>query len=499
MFDAMGQGLAMLFQPIVLLFILGGTVIGIIIGVIPVLGGVLALALLLPFVLGLPPVMGLGFLVALVAVTETGGSITSILLNIPGTGINAATVIDGFPMTQKGQASRAIGAALFSSVTGGVAAAFMAIVMVMVIVPVVLAFKIGDIAMLVLLGLTLLATLAQGSVTKGLISGFLGMGLSLVGVHLATGTPRFVYGNTYIYGGFELTVVAVGLFGLSALFDVIMRGRKTIAVSGIAKTSMKDTAAGIIDVLRNKWLWLRSLILGYTVGLLPGAGGQVAIWTAYAQAKQTSKHPELFGTGCVEGVIAPETANNAKESGALLTTMAFGVPGSATMAVMMAGLFAVGIIPGPNMIRDHLPMVFTFLWGIALANVVGAAICFFAASKLARIAYVPIDYLFPAIAMMIFIGSYSVSLNMLTLFTAIFFGILGVIMSRLGYSRPAFILGFVLGGIFESNLTLAIQLQGPFFWTTPISLVMIFLIVLMFAWPSIQRSRARRTSDGGVA
>jgi putative tricarboxylic transport membrane protein len=486
MLEAYGTAIATLFQPMNLLIMLVAVAIGLMIGVIPGLSGMVILPLILPFIFRVPAEVALILIVAFTSVTFTGGSITSILLNIPGTSANAATMLDGFPMTQKGEGGRAIGAAVTSSMAGGVVPVFLALAMVPAIMPIIIAFGQPEMAMLVLLGISFLAALTGTSVIRGVISGMLGLLLSFVGYHAITGVHRFSFGTTFLYDGIELVPLTLGLFGLSEMLHLVMRG-KTSIVTKAATTRLADILGGMKDVWRQKWLWLRSTIIGYIIGLIPGIGAEVAIWVCYGQAKQTSKHPEKFGTGIVEGVIAPEAANNAKEAGSLLTTMAFGIPGSAIMSIFLAAFLIVGVTPGPRMMEEHLPLTLTLLLGIALANIIGGIICLFATPFLVRVASVHLDFLVPGILVVMLAGVYVVTLSPLNFITVLAFGVLGLMMKRYGYSRPALLLGFVLGGLLENYSLLSIKMYGPLFFLRPIPLVLLVIMVLLLLYPYLKK------------
>jgi len=484
--EAYGAALATLFQPLNLLIMLLAVFAGLIIGVIPGLSGLVMLPLLLPFVFRMPAEVALILLIAFHAVIFTGGSISSILLNIPGTGPNAATMLDGFPMTQKGEGGRAIGAAVTSSMAGGVVPAFLALAMVPLVMPVILAFGQPEMAMLILLGISFLAALTGGSAIKGIIAGMVGLLISFVGYHSITGVHRFSFGSAFLYDGIELIPLALGLFGLSELFYLITRGETTIVRR--AAVRMAGVVEGMKDVWRHRWLWFRSTVIGYIIGIIPGIGAEVATWLCYGQAKQTSKHPEAFGKGAVEGVIAPESANNAKEAGSLLTTMALGIPGSAVMALFLAAFLMVGVTPGPSMMVEHLPLALTLLLGIALANIVGGAICLFAAPQLARVASVHFDFLFPGILIVAMIGVYVATLSPLDFATVLIFGIVGLVMKIYGYSRPALLLGFVLGGLFENYSLLSIKIYGPLFFARPIPLTLLVIMLVLLNYRHLKRA-----------
>jgi putative tricarboxylic transport membrane protein len=489
MFEAYGTALATLFQPISLLVMMAAIIVGLIIGIIPGIGGGTMVVLLLPFVFRMPTEVTLILLVALHAVVYTSGGVTSILLNMPGEGSSTVTLLDGFPMTQKGEGSRAIGAAVTSSMAGGILPVFLALAMVPIMLPLVMALGQPEMAVLVLLGISFIAALTGGSVIKGLISGAAGLLLSLVGYHFATGVHRFSFGTAFLYDGIGLIPLLLGLFAVAEIFHLIMKGEKAITQTDTVKLS--GVAEGMKDVWRHRWLWLRSTVIGYVIGIIPGIGASVSTWICYGQAKQTSKHPEKFGTGVVEGVIAPEAADNAKESGALLTTMALGIPGSAVMALLLAAFLMVGITPGPSMMIDHLPLALTLLLGIALANVIGGIICLFAAPQLVRVASVHFDFLFPVILVAVLIGAYVATLSPLNFIVVLVSGLLGLVMRRHGYSRPALILGFILGGLLENYALLSIKIYGPIFLFRPIPLTLLVVMFLILFYPQLKRSISR--------
>jgi TctA family transporter len=369
---------------------------------------------------------------------------------------------------------------------GGVIPVFLALAMVPLVMPLILAFGQPEMAILILLGISFLAALTGGSATKGLIAGMLGLLLSSVGFHSTTGVHRFTFGTTFLYDGIELIPLALGLFGLSELFHLVMRGKTAIAQRAVTKLS--GVLEGVKDVWRHKWLWFRSTIIGYIVGIIPGIGAEVAVWVCYGQAKQTSKHPEKFGSGAVEGVIAPEAADNAKEAGSLLTTMALGIPGSAIMALFLAAFLMVGVTPGPTMMIEHLPLALTLLLGIALANIIGGVICLFAAPQMARVASVHLDFIFPTILIVALVGVYVATLSPMNFITVLVFGLLGLTMKVYGYSRPALLLGFVLGSLLENYSLLSIKMYGPWFFARPIPLSLLAIIVLLFLYPYLKKS-----------
>ncbi len=490
MLGAFWQAVFTLLQPKILIVLLPAILLGIIIGILPGIGRLVGGALLLPLLFRLPPEIALTILVAFYAVTFTGGSITAVLINIPGDGPNVVTCIDGFPMTQKGEGGRAVGAAVTASMMAGVGSVFLALLTVPLVMPIIMVFKAPELFVLIFLGLVFMAEIISGSPIKGMISGFMGLLISLVGVQGLTGTDRLTFGSFFLLNGLDLVAVATGLFGIAELIDMLVKGQESITPR-IEKQKMSDVLRGAKDVFTHKLLWLRCTIIGYVIGIIPAVGAETAIWIAYAQAKKTSKNPEEFGKGCVEGVIAPESANNSEAPGALLTTMAFGIPGSASMAILLGGFLLVGVVPGPAMMREHLPLAFILIIGMAISSIIGGFICLAAAPYLARVALVNMDFLFPVILILIFAGAYISADSMLNVIVAIAFGLLGFAMKRLGYFRPPLLLGFVLGELMEFYLLRSLKLFGPLFFITPICLAQFAIIIGLFGYPYVKKALRR--------
>ena len=494
MLEAFLQGGLAVFNPPVFLSITIGVVLGVTVGVTAI-GGMVACALFLPFVYRMPPEYALSFLVALTSVVFTGGSITSVLLGVPGTAPNAATVIDGFPMAQRGEAGRALGAAIGSSMFGAIVSVFFALAMIPVIKPFVLSFRAPEMFMVILLGLSFLAVMSAGSPLKGIISGLLGVLIALVGFNGVSGVYRYTFGSFFLADGFDLNAIVLGIFALTEMFDMIVKGKTTIAKE-VRKVGLKEVFLGVKDIWIHKWLWLRCSIIGYIVGIVPAIGGNAAMFVAYGHAKQTSKRPEEFGTGRVEGVIGPESANNASAAGDLLTTMAFGIPGSAVMALLIGGFLMVGVTPGPSMIKNSLPLVFTLIIGIAVANALAGIMCLLLSPQLIKVSFIRLEYLFVVICSVVFIGAFVSKLALLDVVVAISFGVLGFVMKRLGFSRESFLLGLVLGDLFEFYLTRSLKIFGPTFFMTPTSLAIFACVILVFIYPWLKGRFGRESSKG---
>jgi TctA family transporter len=462
-------------RPDVLLTLIVCVVFGTIGGIIPGISNGVLCALALPFIFGMEPLVALVLLCALTSVTNSGGSISAIVMGIPGTPTSAATLIDGFQMTKKGEAGRAVGAALMSATMGAVLSVFLAFLMIPLVVPIVMRFRAPEMFLMVITGLCFVVALVRGKVIKGFISACLGLLLSFVGTQEMTGASRFTFNTTYLYQGLDLLVAMLGLFAVPVVMATIVSGKPIASARG-ADIRFGDLFQGSLDVFRHWGLWLRSALIGYLVGVIPGIGAETATWAVYGQAKQTSKRSVEFGTGCIEGVIAPEAASNGKEGGALLTTLTFGIPGSGIMAFFLAAFLIVGIQPGPKMLLEHTTVCFTMLLALAFANIIGGALCFGAAKYVVKVSSLPPKYLFAVIMPLLCIGCYAANASIISLFAMLAFGVLGVFMEKYGYSMPALILGFVLGSLFEYYFWHSLDIYGPIFFTSPISIVLLALI-----------------------
>jgi putative tricarboxylic transport membrane protein len=471
------------------LWIMGGVISGLIIGVLPGIGSVTGLALFLPFTFKLQPMEALPLMVSLASVGFTGGAITAILLGIPGETSSIPTTFDGYPMTKKGQGPRAIGAAVMGSLLGGVAAAFLALAMMFAVLPMVMAVTSMDMVFVILIGLAFIGVLGKGSMIKGLISGGVGILISSVGLAVLTGEPRFTFGIAFLYDGIHIIPVALGMFALPPMVDLALQGGgSTIATGEVIIMGMKDVWEGAKDVFRHWGLWLRSTIIGYIFGVIPGVGASVAVFVAYGQAKQTSKHPELFGTGIVEGVIAPESCDNAKEAGSLLTTLALGIPGSLTGAMYLGAMLMMGLIPGPEMITKHMDLSLTLLIVVAVSNIIAAGICFALAPHMAMIARIPGRVLVPTILVFIFAGCFAYRGYFEDIIVMVIFSVIGVAARRFGYNLGGFAIGYILGGLFENYLFISLQIGGPLFFLRPISLFLIFILIAFFTYSPLKNA-----------
>ena len=492
MIEVMFSSLAtLLTSPKIMGLMLVAVLIGLAVGVTPGIGGRLSIALAIPFVYGMDMIAGSVFLLTMHAVTGTSGQISSILFGVPGDGDDAATTLDGYPMAQKGEAGRALGASITASGFGGIVGAIVFAVMIPVLEPVVLAFSPAEFFLLAVLGITLIAFLAGGAkIFKGIIVGLYGMMLATVGMDPQTGTARFAGEFLFLWDGLSLITAVLALFAVPEMIALGVRGGSISSVSReAAQFSWRQLFDGVLEVPRHWWLALRTSIIGAVIGMIPGLGGSAAAWMCYGHAVQTSKHPERFGHGAVEGVIAPETASNAKEGGSLLPTLFFGIPGSSGMAVMMGAFLILGLQPGPAMITEHLDVVWTLIWALVVGNIIAVGFLLFITRWVAVLTFVNGAMLVPFIFVLVVLGTYVSEGRWENLPILAGLSMIGYGLLRADWPRAPFVIGLVLGKVAEESLHKALQLWGLEFFVRPLSLVLIGLITATIALAVYQNVR----------
>lgn len=472
LFDFALQALGQLLGPY-LLYLIGGVILGLSVGILPGLGGISGMALLLPFVYGMDQGAALAMMVGMSSVTTTSDTFPSVLMGVPGSSGSQATVVDGFPLAKKGEGARALSAAFAASLCGGVFGSLLLTFAFVFARPMLLAVGFAEQMMLVLLALSLVGMLTGQSMAKGLASCGIGLLLGSIGASVATAEYRMTFGSLYLADGLPLLIIGLGMFAVPEILDVL-RHRTAIAERGSMGTGWIQ---GIRDVLRNKWLVLRCATIGSLIGALPGLGGTVIDWIAYAHVVQTTKEKGNFGKGEIRGVIAPESANNAKEGGALIPTLFLGIPGSGTMALLLGGLVLIGITPGRNMVTDHVDLVYIIIWSIALANVFGAAICIGLARPIASLTAVPYALIAPFMIVLIFFAAFQTSRDWGDLVALSLLGIFGVFMKRFGWSRAALLIGFVLAPALEDSVSRTVQIYGFEVFQRPVAVVVLLLAV----------------------
>ena len=500
MIDAFLEGLLLVLQWKAFAFMLVGIGVGFWVGLLPGLGGVTTLALLLPFIYAMTPVEGFAFLLGMHSVVATTGDITSVLFGIPGEGTTAATILDGHAMAKKGEAGRALGAVLASSLVGAIIGAAALALAVPVVRPLVLAFGSPELFMIAIVGIAFISSLsAQGG--RGMLRGFLAGGFGLmvatVGQDPQAGVARYTFDLLYLWGGLDLVPVLIGIFAIPEIVDLIVRGG---SIAGEVPKGQLNRGAleGVKDTFRHFGLTIRCSLIGTFIGIMPGLGGAVAQWLAYghaAQSARTAEEREGFGKGDVRGVLGPGAANNSKEGGALIPTVAFGVPGSSSMAVLLGGFFLLGLVPGPDMLTQHLAVTFSMVWTIVIANIITVVVCFLFLNQLAKLTAVRGHYLVPVILVLVFIGSYTANNHYGDILLMLFFGVVGYLMVAGGWPRAPFILGLVLGKIVENYLYISVARYETAWLVRPIVLVLMAVAIAAVLYPLIQARRFRAKSE----
>jgi TctA family transporter len=440
------------------------------------------------------PVEAFAFLLGMHAVVATTGDITSVLFGIPGEATSAATILDGHAMAKKGEAGRALGAALAASLVGAIVGAFALAAAIPMVRPLVLTFGSPELFMLAIVGIAFIASLSAPGV-RGMVRGFLAGGLGLlcatVGQDPQAGIARYTFDSLYLWGGLDLVPVLVGVFAIPEIIDLAIR-RTSIAGTLPAGRISKGALEGVKDTFRHFWLTIRCSLIGTFIGIMPGMGGAVAQWMAYGHATQSARSAEErkgFGAGDVRGVLGPGAANNSKEGGSLIPTVAFGVPGSTAMAILLGGFFLLGLVPGPDMLTKHLPVTFSMVWTIVIANVVTVIACFLFLDHLAGVTRIRGTVLIPVILVLIFIGSFTSNNHYGDIVLTLVFGAMGYLMVVAGWPRAPFVLGLVLGKIAEGYLYISVARYGASWLSRPVVLVLFAMALAVIFWPLLQRRR----------
>lgn len=372
---ALGDAWMLILDPKALAYLAIGVLLGLSVGVFPGLGGIAGLSLMLPFMFGLEPIYGLALMIGLVAVVPTSDTFASVLMGIPGSSSSQATVLDGFPLAKQGQAARALSSAFASSLFGGLVGAIFLTFFILVARPIVLMFQSPELLMIAVFGISMVGILAGRVALKGLAAAGLGMMIAMIGEGPFNGQPRLAsYDYPYILDGLKLVIVGLGIFAIPEIVALLRKGDAINQKEGLGAGWLD----GVKDWWNNRWLSIRCSLIGVAVGVIPGLGGAVVDWIAYGHAVQTTKKKERFGSGEIRGVIAPESANNAKEGGGLVPTLLFGIPGSGSMAIFIGALALLGqgeLEPGQQMLTDDLNITYAIVWMLALANVLGTILC----------------------------------------------------------------------------------------------------------------------------
>lgn len=488
--DILAFVLEMLLVPEHLVLIALATMFGLVIGMVPGLGSAVALALLIPLTFGMDPPVAFMILAAALGGVNFGGSVSAILINTPGAAPNAATLLDGYPMTRDGRAGEAIGASAMASAMGALVGLVVLTLSIPVLLQLVFLFGPTEIFWLVVWGLTIVAVVVKGNTLAGLTSAGVGLLFSFHGLNPLTSTVRWDYGFSFLRGGMDIVAVLIGLFAIAEIANLLTRG-ETIADVTDTEYDLAGQWKGAREVLRHKWLFLRSAAIGSIIGMAPGAGGTVANYVAYFQAVQTSKDSDSFGEGDVRGVIASEASNDAKDGTAFMPTLGFGIPGSVSMAVILGAFVMHGITPGPLLLRDNMEVVAMIVAALLISNVLTSTVGMLSAGWLIKIPRIDIKILSGIVLAVAFTGMYAMRNNVFDLFIALAFALIGFLMIKSEMSRVPFTLGFVLGPIVEANFFRTLQISrgdyGVFLFESPIVMGLIVLTIVSLLWPVLQR------------
>jgi putative tricarboxylic transport membrane protein len=501
MYEAALEGLLAVIKWPAIGYLVLGVLLGTFFGAVPGLSGLVGMAILLPFTFNLDTYSAFAFLLGMYAITTTADTISSVLLGVPGTAASQATILDGYPLAMKGEAARAFGAAYTVSAVGGVLGAVMLVASIPIVRPFVMSFGSPEFFMLGVLGLTMVGALSGKSVLKGIAAGLVGLLVSMVGYSPQGGTPRYSFGTTYLLDGVPIIPPVLGLFAIPELLALATRAG---AISKVAANRVKGgMLLGIQDAFRHWWLVIRCSAIGVYIGMLPGLGASIVDWAAYGHAVQSAKDKSQFGKGDIRGVIAPESANNAMKGGGLIPTIAFGIPGTASMAILLGAFLIQGLTPGPDMLTRNLNVTFAMVWTLIIANIFAAVVLMLWTNQIAKVTFVRSQLMVPPIVLFIFMGAWMATNVMGDWYTLLFFGLLGLLMNHAGWPRPPLVLGFILGTIMERSLDLSLQAFGMQWIFRPVSVVLgliaLFTIIVSLRGARRVRKEAKDLSSQEIA
>jgi putative tricarboxylic transport membrane protein len=495
MIDAMQVAFSSMFGLSSMGILLLGALIGVIFGALPGLGGVLALSIALPFTFGMDPLLSMFLYSGIISTVAFGGSVPAILLNTPGTPPNAATCLDGYPMAKRGESARALAISATACLVGSVGGAVVTISLLPLVKPIVFSFSPPEFFLLVFFGLITIAIASRRNLIKGLAGGCIGLMLSFIGFSEMFGEYRFTLGSNYLWDGLSMVPFIVGLFAVSEMIHYAARGGTTIDESVVVKDLdwRGQTVQGMMDVVRRPMASMRSCVIGAGIGVIPGLGGSVAGFLSYIAGMRHTRD-EMYGHGSPEGIINSETANDAKEGGALLPTVAFGIPGSPDMAVLLGAFILHGMQPGPALLRDHLDLVYALLFGIVFSQVACSTLGLVVSPYIARLSLLNSKWVAPFVLTLVVLGTYMLRTNILDVAVAMFAGIFGFLLRRYGFSLVTVAIGFILGPLAERSLLQTLMISDGSWWIflqRPISLVLVIFIVATMLMPLFQGWRRR--------
>jgi putative tricarboxylic transport membrane protein len=483
-----------------LAWLVAGTSIGLLFGAIPGLGGTTALALLIPLTFSMDKADAIMLMGGSMAATSTGGSVSAILLNTPGIAPNAATTFDGFPLAQQGRAGEAIGAAATASALGGLIGVLSLLAVIPIAKEIVLLFSPPEFFLLAVFGLCAIAVSTGDRFLQGLIAAIFGFICGFVGFDYISGIERYNYGLDALYDGIKLVPALIGLFAISQMIDLAVKGGAI--TDNPAGVKIQRISSGVTAVFRNWTTMLTGSAIGTFIGAVPGVGGTVAGFLSYSTQVQRDGRPDVpYGKGNIKGVIAPESANNAKDGGSLIPTLAFGIPGSAETAVFLGAMVLHGLDPGPRLLFEEEDVVFTLVLSLTIACVIATLIVLALARPMAYLTLVEGQVLAPIVTVVALVGAYALNGEFADVVIAFVFAIIGYLMIRFQYPRITFTIALVLGEITERSFFQALGIsdgQYSIFYTRNVSLILIALIVASLMIPFVRGYYSAPTSRQGA-
>ncbi len=485
------HGISQVFQIKMLLFVSGGTILGITVGALPGLTATMGVAILLPVTFYMSPEEGMLILLGIYVGGIYGGSIAAILMNIPGCPASIMTTLDGYPMTQRGEGGRAIGLATTCSFIGGIFGVMALIFIAPILARFALSFGPPEYALLAFFGLSAIVVVAAKSMVKGFIGVILGLLMATVGMDPIVSVPRFTFGSIDLLTGIGYIPVVIGLFGLAEVLSQTLKMVTREAVKQRLKRVI-PTVPDLKNIFRNAFYpcWM-----GTFIGALPGAGATIAAIISYNRAMQTARKPELFGTGIPEGIIACETANNATIGGAMVPLLTLGIPGSAVTAVLLGAFMMHNIQPGPLLFVQHAELVYTIFVGLIVANIAMLIFGIAGAKVIPRVVNLPKSVLLPTIAILCVVGSFALHNSLFEVGSMVVSGVIGFLLREMEISPGPIILGLILGPIAEINFRGALELSAGnplIFVTRPVSLAVLILTIILIAYPFVRESMLKR-------
>lgn len=496
--ESLGSGFELFFTPLTLGLTLLGVLFGLLVGALPGLGPLMGIILLLPVAITLPPIAAMGFLIAIFVGGSCGGSISAILLRIPGTPLAAATLFDGYPMAQKGRAKDAIGIAISASALGGLFGGVVLILCAPLLAHFASGFAPPEYTALAITGLIAIAVISEGSLLKGLITGCFGLLLATIGTDEFSTGYRFTFGSYHMLNGFHIVAVVVGLFAISEMTLQIMKkgllDRPNIAV-------VRPSFGSIVIVLRHWKNLLRSSSIGAFFGSLPGAGGVISSFTSYAAAKAAAKPEEKYGEGAEGGVVATESANNATVGGTLVPSLALGIPGDASSAVLIGALLILGFFPGPTLFEQELQITGGIFLVYLASNVFLLILGILTTPIFVYVLRIRKSYLIPTVLLLCAIGTFALQASVFDLWVMLGFGLVGILFRAADYPLSPVVIGIILGPLLENNLRRSLLISHDGYWIfleRPVSAALLLLNVFLIAgavWFA-RRRRKRASRDG---